>query len=258
VRFRPPPACRGDRRNQNAGSPGEARLRRTGEIFRRLVPRNPAGEASRGRDQSAGYARRSYLSRDRGPGFDSRRLHWFLAAGAQRLSGKAERTEVDELRAPGEPARAGVGAQDNGGRDRAGNYCGAGSECARRPVPRTRRPWPPRRGRRPRRGHQSPRALPAPEPVAARATPSAGRFLNHDVPVEPIQPNLDRPSTRATIEAIRHHYDVQLGLLQPARCTVNFPADNSYCDIVLPSRHPRGLDLWNKTTETRSIRNCRC
>src|SRR4051794_1065614 len=43
-----------------AGSPGEVCLRRTGDIFRRLVPSNPAGVASSGRDQSAGYARRSH------------------------------------------------------------------------------------------------------------------------------------------------------------------------------------------------------
>jgi len=40
-----------------------------------LAPRNPAGEASGRRDQSAGYARRRHPARDRGRGFDSRRLH---------------------------------------------------------------------------------------------------------------------------------------------------------------------------------------
>ena len=38
-----------------------------------------------------------------------------------------------------------------------------------------------------------------------------------------------------------------LGFLKPARRTVHFPADNPYYDILLASRHPRGLDLWNKT-----------
>ena len=28
---------------------------------------------------------------------------------------------------------------------------------------------------------------------------------------------------------------------------MNFPADNPYYDIVLASRHERGLELWNKT-----------
>src|SRR3954447_27017844 len=57
--------------------PGAVRLRQTGDIFRRLVPENPAGEATPGREQSAGYARRRHLMRDCGRGFDSRRLHWF-------------------------------------------------------------------------------------------------------------------------------------------------------------------------------------
>ena len=47
-----------------------------GDFSQRLVPRNPACQASGGRDQRAGYARRSCLSLIRGPGFDSRRLHW--------------------------------------------------------------------------------------------------------------------------------------------------------------------------------------
>lgn len=59
-----------------------------------------------------------------------------------------------------------------------------------------------------------------------------------------------RPNTAATIGAIRRHYDEQLtalGFKQPARRSINFPADNPYCDILLISRHERGLDLWNKT-----------
>lgn len=47
-------------RDQNADSPAEVRLSRSGDIFLRLVPSNPAGKASWGRDQSAGYARRSH------------------------------------------------------------------------------------------------------------------------------------------------------------------------------------------------------
>jgi len=75
-----------DRRDQKAGSPGAARLRQTGDIIRRLVSRNPAGVATGRRDQSAGYARRSHLSRDRGRGFDSHRLHWHLRSrSAERL-----------------------------------------------------------------------------------------------------------------------------------------------------------------------------
>ena len=38
-----------------------------------------------------------------------------------------------------------------------------------------------------------------------------------------------------------------LGFKKPARRTVNFPADNPYYDVLLVSRHDRGLELWNKT-----------
>jgi hypothetical protein len=37
-------------RNQNADSPGAVRLRQSGDIFRRLVPSDPAGVATSGRD----------------------------------------------------------------------------------------------------------------------------------------------------------------------------------------------------------------
>ena len=59
MRFRARPAGRWGTWNQNAGSPGEARSRRTGDIFRELASWNPAREATGKRDQSAGYARRS-------------------------------------------------------------------------------------------------------------------------------------------------------------------------------------------------------
>jgi three-Cys-motif partner protein len=78
----------------------------------------------------------------------------------------------------------------------------------------------------------------------------AGRFLNHSEPTQLIRPSVSRPNTPTTIEAIRGHYDEQLtalGFLTPARRTVNFPADNPYYDVLLASRHPRGIDLWNKT-----------
>jgi len=38
-------------RNQNADSPGAARLRQTGDIFRGLASSNPAGKATSRRDQ---------------------------------------------------------------------------------------------------------------------------------------------------------------------------------------------------------------
>src|SRR5215210_7794587 len=80
----------------------------------------------------------------------------FLAAGAERLQGKAERTEADELRR--QSAR--WVARRWRSRSR-GNSCGAGSETARRPVPRAGRARPSGRGRRARRGHQPPGDLPA-------------------------------------------------------------------------------------------------
>lgn len=79
---------------------------------------------------------------------------------------------------------------------------------------------------------------------------AAGRFLNHQNPRQLLVPNADAPNTNLTIAAIREHYDQQLiglGFKKPARRTVCFPADNPYYDILLASRHPTGLDLWNKT-----------
>jgi three-Cys-motif partner protein len=79
---------------------------------------------------------------------------------------------------------------------------------------------------------------------------AAGLFLNHPDPRELLRPAADRPNTAATIDAIRQHYDDQLmalGFKQPARRSVCFPADNPYYDVLLASRHDRGLELWNKT-----------
>lgn len=80
---------------------------------------------------------------------------------------------------------------------------------------------------------------------------TSGRFLDHPRPHE-----LLRRAPRgklivgATIAAIREHYDeqlVRLGFARPARRTVDFPPGNPYYDVILASRHPTGLDLWNKT-----------
>jgi three-Cys-motif partner protein len=79
---------------------------------------------------------------------------------------------------------------------------------------------------------------------------AAGRFLDHPRPHELLSPSPTRRSTAATIARIREHYDNKLtglGFKQPARRTVYFPADNPYYDILLASRHDRGLELWNKT-----------
>ena len=86
----------------------------------------------------------------------------FLAAGAERLQGKTERTEADELRRQVAGSSARWGARRWRWRSR-GNSCGAGSEHARRPFPRAGRARPPRRARCPRRGDQPPGDLPAPK-----------------------------------------------------------------------------------------------
>lgn len=89
------------------------------------------------------------------------------------------------------------------------------------------------------------RAILGAHAAGGRGPGAAGRFLNHDRPHELLQ-----PSTPATINAIRQQYDerlVALGFMQPARRTIHFPADNPYYDVLLVSRHERGLELWNKT-----------
>lgn len=86
--------------------------------------------------------------------------------------------------------------------------------------------------------------------AGGRAPGAAGRFLNYSAPHELLQPNADHPSTPATIEAIRRHYDEQLralGFKKPARRTITFPPENPYYDVLLVSRHDRGLELWNRT-----------
>jgi three-Cys-motif partner protein len=86
--------------------------------------------------------------------------------------------------------------------------------------------------------------------AGGRGPGAAGRFLNHLAPHALLQPTIDHPSTAATIEAIRRHYDEQLmglGFKQPAQRTIEFPVGNPYYDILLVSRHERGLELWNKT-----------
>src|SRR3954465_4466474 len=77
---------------------------------------------------------------------DSVRGNWgeqFLAAGAERLQGKTERTEADELRRQIARLERALGRKtmevEVAGELNSG---GAGSERARRPVPRARRARP--------------------------------------------------------------------------------------------------------------------
>jgi transposase len=89
----------------------------------------------------------------------------FLAAGAERLSGKQERTETDELRRQISRLERALGRKTMRSRSR-GNSCGAGSDRARRPVPRARRARPPGGVGRQGRGDQPPGDLSAPEAAA--------------------------------------------------------------------------------------------
>ena len=91
-----------------------------GDFSQRLVPHNPACQASGGRDQRAGYARRSCLSLFRGPGFDSRRLPlapWGRACLCPR-SGTATRL-VPSLR-PRQPRPQGASPRRASARLRSG------------------------------------------------------------------------------------------------------------------------------------------
>jgi transposase len=67
----------------------------------------------------------------------------FLAAGAERLQGKSERTEVDELRGRVAKLERALSPKTMEV-EIAGELLRVGSERARRPIPRTRRASPPR------------------------------------------------------------------------------------------------------------------
>jgi three-Cys-motif partner protein len=70
-------------------------------------------------------------------------------------------------------------------------------------------------------------------------------MLNHPKPRELVHPDEGR-----TAQNIREHYDAQLrslGLQHITRRCVKTSATNSpLYDIVLASRHPRAIELWNK------------
>ena len=74
---------------------------------------------------------------------------------------------------------------------------------------------------------------------------AAGRFINHESPRDLIS-----ESVPASIAAIREHFEAQLdsiGLEHRAYRTVEFPPGSPYYDVVLASRHPRAVELWDKT-----------
>lgn len=79
---------------------------------------------------------------------------------------------------------------------------------------------------------------------------AAGSFLGHADPRELMQ--WDRTHSHhvmGTIQAIRSFYDRQLmglGFLQPGRRVVEYPAGVPYYDMLYASRHPLGIELWDR------------
>lgn len=95
------------------------------------------------------------------------------------------------------------------------------------------------------------RAIHGPYCNGFRGQGAAGMFLNHVAPHALLRWKVGhRFDMTATMDAIRAHYDEQLtelGFRRPARRTVEFPAGNPYYDVLYVSRHPTGVDLWNRT-----------
>lgn len=95
------------------------------------------------------------------------------------------------------------------------------------------------------------RAIHGPYCKGFRGQGAAGQFLNHPAPHELLRWDIGhRFDMTATMTEIRAYYDEQLtglGFLQPARRTVDFPVGNPYYDVLYVSRHPTGVELWNRT-----------
>src|SRR3954453_6738213 len=96
----------------------------------------------------------------------------FLAAGAERLQGKSERTEVDELRARVSKLERALGRKTMEV-EVAGELLRGWEGGARRPVPRAGRCWTPRGGRGACCAYQPPVALPPPGVAAHGPAPAA-------------------------------------------------------------------------------------
>ena len=79
---------------------------------------------------------------------------------------------------------------------------------------------------------------------------AAGAFLGHPDPRELME--WDRTHSHnvpGTIQAIRDFYDEQLktlGFLQPGRRVVDYPPGVPYYDLLYASRHPLGVELWDR------------
>jgi hypothetical protein len=74
-------------------------------------------------------------------------------------------------------------------------------------------------------------------------------MLNHPNPCELVHPDEGR-----TAENIREHYDAQLHTLGlehiTRRCVKTTRTNSPLYDIVLASRHPRAIELWDKANAT--------
>ncbi len=93
------------------------------------------------------------------------------------------------------------------------------------------------------------RAISGPHGRGAEAR-AAGAFLGHPDPRQLMQ--WDRTHSHnvmGTIRAIRDFYDEQLkslGFLEPGRRVVDYPHGVPYYDLLYASRHPLGVELWNR------------
>ena len=93
------------------------------------------------------------------------------------------------------------------------------------------------------------RAISGPHGRDAEAR-AAAAFLGHPDPRELMQ--WDRTHSHnvlGTIRAIRDFYDEQLqtlGFLKPGRRVVDYPPGVPYYDLLYASRHPLGVELWDR------------
>jgi hypothetical protein len=80
---------------------------------------------------------------------------------------------------------------------------------------------------------------------------TAGRFLNHPSPSDlSARTPTGKLIVSRSVAAIRDHYDEQIMSLRfkkPGRRTVEFPANNSYYDVLYVSRHETGVKLWDRS-----------
>jgi three-Cys-motif partner protein len=97
--------------------------------------------------------------------------------------------------------------------------------------------------------HSLQRAISGPHGRNAEAR-AAGAFLGHPDPRELMHWDRTRShQAHGTVDAIRAFYDEQLqslGFLPPGRRVVPISPGVPYYDVLYVSRHPLGVELWNK------------